>query len=78
MFFILFFIFRKTKDLRLLGPYFGVTYGVFRIAIEFFRVPDTQIGYLAFGFITMGQLLSAGMIILSIYLLKMVKGGRDV
>jgi phosphatidylglycerol:prolipoprotein diacylglycerol transferase len=33
-------------------------YAVFRIAVEFVRVPDADIGYLAFGWLTMGQVLS--------------------
>jgi len=38
-------------------------YGVVRFLIEFVRVPDQQIGYLAGGWFTMGQLLSLPMII---------------
>jgi phosphatidylglycerol:prolipoprotein diacylglycerol transferase len=37
---------------------FLVLYAVFRIAIEFVRVPDAHLDYLAFGWLTMGQLLS--------------------
>ena len=33
-------------------------YAMFRIAVEFVRVPDADIGYLAFGWLTMGQVLS--------------------
>jgi phosphatidylglycerol:prolipoprotein diacylglycerol transferase len=33
-------------------------YAIFRIAVEFVRMPDAHIGYLAFGWLTMGQLLS--------------------
>ena len=44
------------------GVFLGA-YGVFRFAIEFIRVPDAHIGYLAFDWITMGQVLSAPMII---------------
>jgi phosphatidylglycerol:prolipoprotein diacylglycerol transferase len=36
---------------------FLVLYGVFRSMIEFVRVPDAQIGYLAGGWLTMGQVL---------------------
>ena len=43
---------------------FGIFYGVFRIFCEQFREPDAQLGFL-FGtdWITMGTILSAGMII---------------
>ena len=37
---------------------FLALYAIFRIAVEFVRVPDADIGYLAFGWLTMGQLLS--------------------
>ena len=38
-------------------------YGVCRFLIEFVRVPDEHIGYLAGGWLTEGQLLSAPMIV---------------
>jgi phosphatidylglycerol:prolipoprotein diacylglycerol transferase len=37
---------------------FVVFYAVFRFAVEFTREPDQQLGYIAFGWLTMGQLLS--------------------
>ena len=37
--------------------------------MEFWRLPDEQIGYLAFGWFTMGQLLSLPMILVGIALL---------
>ena len=36
---------------------FGLLYGVFRFGLEFVRQPDVQLGYLAFGWLTMGQIL---------------------
>jgi phosphatidylglycerol---prolipoprotein diacylglyceryl transferase len=39
-------------------------YGCFRFLVELYRLPDAHIGYLAFGWLTMGQLLSLPMIIL--------------
>jgi phosphatidylglycerol:prolipoprotein diacylglycerol transferase len=44
-------------------------YGVFRTIVEFFRVPDVQIGYLAFGWLTEGQLLSLPLILGGIILI---------
>ncbi|RZI68324.1 MAG: prolipoprotein diacylglyceryl transferase, partial [Pseudomonas sp.] len=38
-------------------------YGIFRFVVEFVRVPDAQLGYLAWGWVTMGQILSLPMII---------------
>ncbi|HVO48974.1 MAG TPA: prolipoprotein diacylglyceryl transferase [Steroidobacteraceae bacterium] len=48
---------------------FLLVYGVVRFAIEFVRVPDEHIGYLAGGWLTEGQLLSAPMILGGIVLL---------
>lgn len=39
-------------------------YGCFRFFVEFFRVPDAHIGYLALDWVTMGQILSAPMILI--------------
>jgi phosphatidylglycerol:prolipoprotein diacylglycerol transferase len=36
---------------------------VLRFPVEFIRVPDDHIGYLAFDWLTMGQILSAPMVI---------------
>jgi len=44
-------------------------YGAARFSVEFFREPDAHLGTLAFGWLTMGQLLSAPMIVLGVYLL---------
>ena len=42
---------------------FLMLYGVFRFLIEFVREPDAHIGYLAGDWLTMGQVLSAPMIL---------------
>jgi phosphatidylglycerol---prolipoprotein diacylglyceryl transferase len=39
-------------------------YGCFRFIVEFYRVPDAQLGYLALDWVTMGQILSAPMIVI--------------
>jgi len=58
-------------------PYMAVSglfltlYGVFRFLIEFVRVPDADIGYLALDWITMGQILTAPMIIIGATMLYM-------
>ena len=53
----------STSGLFLLG------YGSARFAVEFLRVPDAHLGYLAFGWLTMGQLLTLPMIIAGIFML---------
>ncbi len=50
---------KKGKQyLGLSGLVFAIGYGVSRIFAEFFRLPDAHIGYIAFGFVTMGQILT--------------------
>jgi phosphatidylglycerol---prolipoprotein diacylglyceryl transferase len=39
-------------------------YGCFRFLIEFFRMPDAQLGFMAMDWVTMGQILSTPMIII--------------
>jgi phosphatidylglycerol---prolipoprotein diacylglyceryl transferase len=42
-------------------------YGLSRIAVEFVRQPDPQLGYLAFGWVTMGMLLSTPMLLAGLW-----------
>lgn len=53
----------KPKPRLAVSGLFLVLYGIFRIIVEFFRMPDAPIGYIAFGWLTEGQLLSVPMII---------------
>lgn len=39
-------------------------YGCFRFFVEFFRMPDAQLGFIALDWVTMGQILSTPMIII--------------
>jgi phosphatidylglycerol:prolipoprotein diacylglycerol transferase len=41
-----------------LAAIFLIFYGLLRFAVEFTRQPDEQLGFIAFGWLTMGQLLS--------------------
>lgn len=49
------------------GGAFVAGYGVCRIVVEFFRVPDAQIGYLLGGWLTMGMVLSLPMVLYGSY-----------
>ena len=42
---------------------FLLLYGIFRFAVEFVRLPDPQLGFIALGWVTMGQLLTLPMIL---------------
>lgn len=60
---------RKPRPLGAVSGLFALGYGLFRCVIEFFREPDEQIGYLAFGWLTEGQLLSLPLILVGVALL---------
>lgn len=71
MFLILWTLSRRVPP-RPQGTFMGVFllwYGVCRILIEFVRVPDSQLGYLFGGFVTMGQILSLPLVVAGIALL---------
>ncbi len=48
---------------------FLLFYGCFRFLIEFVRLPDAQMGYLAWGWLTMGQVLSLPLVIAGVVIL---------
>ena len=52
-----------------MSGWFAVLYGMFRFLVEFVREPDPQLGYLAFGWLTMGQVLSVPLVLFGLYLL---------
>jgi phosphatidylglycerol---prolipoprotein diacylglyceryl transferase len=69
LFCILWFYSAKPRPTGAVAGLFCVCYGIFRFTVEFFRVPDPQLGYLALGWVTMGQLLSLPLIAFGIWLL---------
>ena len=64
LFAILWLYTRKPRPVMSVSGLFAVCYGVFRFIVEFVRVPDAQLGYLAFGWLTMGQLLCIPMVLI--------------
>ena len=59
----------KKRKVGAVSGLFAVGYAVFRFAVEFVRVPDAQLGYLAFGWLTMGQLLCVPLFLAGLWLL---------
>jgi phosphatidylglycerol:prolipoprotein diacylglycerol transferase len=53
----------KPRPYRSVSGLFILLYGSFRFFVEFFRQPDLQLGFVAFDWMTMGQLLSLPMIL---------------
>ena len=63
LFAILWFYSRKPRPTMAVSGLFAVCYGIFRFIVEFVRVPDAQLGYLAWGWLTMGQVLCVPMVL---------------
>lgn len=59
----------KKRPLMVVSSGFLIGYGCMRFIAEFFRQPDPQIGFLAFGWLTEGQVLSIPMVLLGLSLL---------
>jgi len=63
----------RPRPIPAVSGLFLICYGIFRIAIEFVRLPDQHLnevadGYLAFGWLTMGQVLSLPMVLVGVML----------
>lgn len=69
LFFIVWFFSARPKPRMAVSGLFALGYGSFRFIAEFFRQPDEHLGFIAFNWLTMGQLLSTPLIILGITLL---------
>lgn len=70
LFLVLWVASRRPRPRYTIAGLFALLYGCFRFVVEFVRVPDAQMGdggYLAFGWLTMGQLLSLPLILLGLF-----------
>lgn len=63
LFLLLWMFSARPRPLMAVSGLFLIGYGLFRFLVEFLRMPDAHLGYLAHGWVTMGQLLSAPMMI---------------
>jgi phosphatidylglycerol:prolipoprotein diacylglycerol transferase len=53
----------KPRPTMAVSGLFLLCYGIFRTTVEFVRLPDSHIDYLAFGWVTMGHVLTLPMMI---------------
>jgi phosphatidylglycerol---prolipoprotein diacylglyceryl transferase len=72
LFLILWLLSLKPRQRYILSGNFALFYGIFRFISEFFRQPDPQMGYVLFGWMTQGQLLSIPLIIIGALMLLYV------
>ena len=66
MFAVLWVFAKKSRPTGAVAGLFLLLYGAFRFAVEFVREPDKDLGFIAFGWLTVGQLLTAPMIIVGL------------
>ncbi|MEQ6916060.1 prolipoprotein diacylglyceryl transferase [Halomonas aquatica] len=68
LFALLWWVSATPRRRGLVSGLFLLLYGVFRFVVEFVRLPDPQLGFIALGWVTMGMLLSLPMIVAGILL----------
>ena len=71
LFAILWLFSAKPRPTMAVSAMFLLWYGVFRFAVEVVRLPDADIGYLALGWLTMGQVLTLPMLLGGLVLLAL-------
>ncbi|TVO76617.1 prolipoprotein diacylglyceryl transferase [Sedimenticola selenatireducens] len=76
MFLILWIYSAKPRPAMAVSGLFLICYGVFRFAIEFVRMPDAHLGYLAFDWLTMGQILTLPMLLSGVVLIGLAFRNR--
>jgi phosphatidylglycerol---prolipoprotein diacylglyceryl transferase len=76
--FVILWLFSSRQRPRMaVSGLFLLGYGLLRFAVEFVRMPDAHIGYLAGGWLTTGMLLTAPMIFFGLLLLVLAYGNRE-
>ena len=76
LFVVLRFVGSRVVSAGVVTATFLMAYGIMRIGIEFVREPDQHIGYLAWGWVTMGQILSLPMLVGGIFILLFARSRR--
>ena len=69
LFLVLWIYSRKPRPMGAVSGLFAVGYALARITVEFFRIPDPQLGYLYGGWLTMGQILCLPLLFVGLCLL---------
>lgn len=78
LFVLLWWFSAKPRPRAAVSGLFLLGYGLFRFVAEFFRMPDPQYGYLAFNWLTMGQLLCLPMIIAGAIMMVWAYGSNQI
>ena len=77
LFLILWWFTSKPRPRLAPAGLFLILYGLARITVEFWRVPDQHLSYLLGDWVTMGMVLSAPMVLIGIALMIMAYQRRE-
>ncbi len=77
LFLLLWWFSARPRPRMAVSALFLIGYGLARFVVEFVRMPDVQLGYLAWGWLTMGQLLSLPMILAGLVLMWLAYRRRE-
>jgi phosphatidylglycerol:prolipoprotein diacylglycerol transferase len=79
LFVVLWWFSSRARPTMAVSGMFLLLYGLFRFSVELLRQPDAHIGYLAFDWFTMGQLLTLPMLFFGVLLLALAyrSGGES-
>ncbi len=69
LFLVLWVYSRRSRPIGSVAGVFLVGYGTFRCFVEFFREPDAHLSFIAWGWLTMGQVLSVPLLLLGVWLI---------
>lgn len=77
LFVILWVFASRPRPTAAVSALFLIGYGVFRFLVEFVRAPDAHLGFIAFGWMTMGHMLTLPMIGAGIVLMLWAYGNKQ-
>ena len=78
LFVIMWWFSSRPRPVMAVSGVFAIGYGVFRFLIEFVRVPDAHLGYLAGGWLTMGMVLSLPLVVVGVILVLLSRNKKMV
>lgn len=73
LFAVLWWLSSRPRQRGMISGLFLTCYGAFRFTVEFVRLPDPHLGFIAFGWLTMGQLLTLPMLIAGLALVVLAR-----
>ena len=71
LFLVLWFWSARPRPTMAVSGMFAILYGIFRFSVEFVRQPDAHLGYVAFGWMTMGQALTIPLVLVGVTLVTL-------